>query len=210
MENNNITATTNKDKWKIPAIIFMASSVILAGTSIFLFIQNDDKQSRIDSAIVSKCDDSNDSGKDTQTNTNVPNNSEISESNQNSNEGYLVISEWNIKIKMQDVANVTYKYTSSAPEWFKGLVQYDSKITLVINDQALTDVTCGLGVDILRIISVDNAALQGSGWESRIRAVGNYSYLKNGPDQIYCGNSDDGELIKRLAEQFVLENIEAL
>jgi len=140
-------------------------------------------------------------------NTNVDKNSgtDISDNSQTSTDGYLVIEEWGIKIKMRDADKITPSvYFPEAPiQFFGNNAYWDSQISYTINENALHNKECSDNANgaILRFVS--------TGGSTNYRIVGNYAYFSMpAPGAGQCGsNAEDLALQQRILEDFVPANI---
>lgn len=122
----------------------------------------------------------------------------------NSTAGYLVIKEWNVKIKMKDADKATYTYDASQ----KGQTStqtdgtVDSTIGLAIKPEYLKDKTCDVSVGYTRYSKLDD-----SFFKERAVEIGGYYYLSSGSPYA-CSNAADNTLTGSLRSDF--GNIEAL
>ena len=210
MENNNLL-TTNKDKWKVVAIIFIIAFVLSTGVAIFFIVKNNSKQSQLSSG-NSAYDDTDDKPtyNDDVTEVDTPN---ISDNAQvNDAKGYFVIREWGIKIKMRDADKISASlFFPEKPVQFMDFgAYYDSSIGYTINDGVLHDERCsqnggqeGLGGAILRLVN--------TGGLTDYRVVGDYAYARAAAPGVPCPyNTEDAALQTRIFEDFVPANIEQI
>lgn len=138
--------------------------------------------------------------------TSVKSEEKTKEETENPNEGYLVIKEWGIRVKMRDAAKVQYKLRDFGPDdrKFQNAGSYRYSITMSVKPEFLEDETCkGASVEMIQLISFND----GSGWQAK-EVDGNY-YLVTGSPYFCDGGSDsaDNKLGKRVLEDFRIENI---
>jgi len=205
-KNTNIPSSTVQDKWKLIAIVFIVAFALCSGWVILLLIQNNDRQSKSDS-LVSSCDSTIPKDKDNTT-VNEPDSGDITQNN--GADGYFVVQDWGIKIRMRDADKISLAMDSSMrgnPMQFMDTgAYYDSAITYTINDGVLLDGRCSqkaLGSEILRLVN--------TGGLTNYRVVGDYAYARVSSPGLPCQfNSEDAALQGRIYEDFDISNIEQI
>lgn len=116
------------------------------------------------------------------------------------NSGYLVIKEWNLKLKMADNNDVAYTYQKGGQD---SLGTQDSAIAFSVKPELLQDKSCKISLAIIRDSSVDSRA-QGS-----YVKVGNYYYQTTG-NPYNCGNTHDNNLNAQIRPELDPRNLVAL
>ena len=107
--------------------------------------------------------------------------------NTTNNSGYLVISEWGIKIKMDDASKVTYIYSDKSGQLGSTGANYTSSVTPVVKPEALQDKTCTVGLSVYRVTEAGQYTTK----------IGNYYYQVSGGPAA-CSNAQDNQLMQNV------------
>jgi hypothetical protein len=108
------------------------------------------------------------------------------------NNSYLVIKEWGVKLPMADADKVSYTYL---PEYSGVIDNCDSSIVLQVKSKYLQDKTCEISVGMSRSTSIDK------GFESSFTKVGKYYFGLEG-NPYNCGNDPDNNLNYKIRQEF--------
>jgi hypothetical protein len=114
-----------------------------------------------------------------------------------SQSGYLVISQWDVKVKMSDAADLTYSYSGQAGSSSNGT--YDSSVTPVIEPSLLQNKSCKFAVTMFR-------TTQDMSTNPNAVKVGSYYYFEDG-SPASCGDSTDNALANNLRQEFSVTNL---
>jgi hypothetical protein len=193
MNDTNINPNTSKNGWKVTTFVFIGLTVALVAVSAYLLV----KLSAANSNDITNNTQTSDTSKDTTTNKDKDELTTVTTpdvSEETDNDGYLVIGEWGVKIKMRDAAVMSYVFTDYSNELpdFRGIATFDSSVRPVISSD---DPNCLIGMDILRLRTLNNDAIAES-FSPLVRNVGDRKYLRNGPQQTaFCADSDLGRRV---------------
>ena len=200
-----IPSTISQDKWKPIAIVSIIAFALSAGLAIFFFIQNNSKQSQIDS-LISTCDNKiSESCGDVALDTPI-----TSDDVPNKTADYLVVQKWGIKIRMRDADKISlhtnFSMLEDPAQDVESGAYYDSLISYTINDGVLFDNRCdagGLGGVIIRLIN--------TGGLTNYRIVGDYAFAHVASPGIPCEfNTQDSALQVRIFKDFTTSNMEQI
>lgn len=118
------------------------------------------------------------------------------------NEGYLVIKEWGVKIKMKDSDKVTYVFDDVDAEDPASGESYDSSMALQVKDEFLQDKSCKVSVGWSRYPTLkDDFFIQ------RAKKIGDYYFISGG-SPYNCGNDADNAINQSVRSDF--GNLETL
>ena len=128
--------------------------------------------------------------------------SKDSNNSQNPNEGYLVIKEWGIKIKLGDVAKKISVVADSQPGEHAGLFKYDGVIKPSFLPEYLIDKSCSPSLELYR--AKDETSFRGY----KNKKIGEYYYMVTGSP--YACETEDDTMKGLFLNGFKPENIELL
>jgi len=176
METNQINYQS-KNAWKPIGIIFIITTAILLGLAIFLFVQNNQKQSQLNNVSNNeKCEDKNDSGnKDNVDQAETP---DVSDNNTSNNAGYLVIEELGIKVKTNYADQLSYEYVNlSGTEKYEAMGNVVYAVGISASRAIIPSENCKRGVGgIVKLSNVSNhSAFTG-------KILGNYGFIGFAPN----------------------------
>jgi hypothetical protein len=120
------------------------------------------------------------------------------ESKPNTDENYLVIAEWGVKIKVPSANKLQYSYDKNTGSTSNG--DYDSEVLLTVRPEFLQDKTCKLSVTIDRSKTVP-------GTPTYKKVGDNYYFLSGSP--YGCGNQADDTLNTSIRDALLTLNIQA-
>jgi hypothetical protein len=216
MENtNNIINEPNvkaANGWKIATIVLTIIVLCLGGILTLTVISKNDELQKSQDLLAAQEAKQKESADKTNT-TEVPEQKPVEELPDEPtataptapapdvNEGYLIIKEWGVKVKMRDADKVTYEMVSSnaAKPIIKPNVRQDARCK---NDD--------LGLALLRY-KFNNLPEAYKGEYPAKKAIDTYIYVEEGAPGIVCPyNKDDGALEERVLLDFNILNIEKL
>lgn len=125
-----------------------------------------------------------------------------------SNDGFMVVKEWDVKVAMRDAAKVQYEFKDRGVD--SKIVEagtYRQYVVMSIKPEFLVDKSCqGASLAIYQVDSY----VKNSGWSAK--EIGKHAYIITGSPYSCDGASDspDNQLTKRILEDFKVENISSL
>jgi len=132
------------------------------------------------------------------------------------NQGYLVIKEWNVKIKMRDADKITYMYwkydNQNTMPIFYGAGKYDSQISPVLINK-INGCTNEAGATIVRMLSGNISSLPASFPSDAYRKIGERIFATGGnlgDVSTECSYQEYLALMIRINEDFAPKNMEQL
>lgn len=143
---------------------------------------------------------------DTTTNTSQndqPQEQKTDEQPADPNEGYLVIKEWGVKLKMKEAAKVTYTFDGVSYSGVHGTSE--SSIRLAVKPEYLQDKTCEVSVGMSRYTA---ANIEPALIDSAIK-IGEFYYLGGGSPYA-CDDERDNELNKSVRADFDYTKLQSL
>jgi len=130
------------------------------------------------------------------------------------NQGYLVIKDWGVKIKMRDADKVTYAYkkydSQNTMPSFHGAGKYDAQIYPILLNK-FSGCTNEANTSIVRMLSGDTSSLPAGFPSDMYRKIGARIFAAGGglgDVSTECNNQEYLALMMRIVEDFAPKNME--
>jgi len=177
MENSQI-----KNTWKVVGIISLSISSILIGVTVLLLIQNGNQQSKINSQkdVASQCDNESLSNKEGQENAEQNPNTNISDKPQADINGYLVIREWGLRVKLPEADKLEYTHsTGNTGVHYNTGGTPDSSVVITAKQSLISTESCVADVGaIIRVANIVDVQILHN---LNGRIIGDFGYFGIGP-----------------------------